>query len=178
METRICAYESNPITFALAKNNGMMINATEMAKAFGKNVGHFLENDSTKKFIETCLNYRNSDYLNISSEDELISSRQKSGTWMHRILALKFAAWLSPDFEVWVYATIEKMLFGKHVERNQSFENTLKLMNEKDDLEAKEDKTVEDFKRYIEIERLLKQEKAKRTMLTRETVSGMKDMFD
>lgn len=60
METKICVFEENPITFALEKNNGMMINATEMAKPFGKNVGHFMENDSTKNFIRACLNNRNS----------------------------------------------------------------------------------------------------------------------
>lgn len=30
-------------------------------------------------------------------------------TWGHPQLALKLAAWLNPDFEVWVYATIEKL---------------------------------------------------------------------
>lgn len=50
MENRIFNYENNNITFSLEKNNGVMINATEMAKPFGKSVGHFLENDSTRKF--------------------------------------------------------------------------------------------------------------------------------
>lgn len=177
METRIHNYGNNPITFALEKNNGMMVNATEMAKAFDKNVGHFMENESTRRFLDACLNNRNSDYLGIKSEEDLIISRQKSGTYMHRILALKFAAWLSPDFEVWVFSTIEQILFGKHVERDNSFETTLKLMNEKEEIEAKDPKTVKDFERYLEIEKLLKQEKTKRAMLTREVVTGMKDMF-
>lgn len=177
METRICAYGNNPITFAMEKNSGIMINATEMAKAFGKEVNEFASNEKTKQFIEACLNPKNCDLLGIAKETDLITSRQKAGTYMHRVLAIKFAAWLSPDFEVWVYSTIERILFGKHVERDNSFETTLRLMNEKDELEVKEEKTVEDFERYLEIERLLKQEKNKRTMLTRETVSGMKDMF-
>ena len=33
---------------------------------------------------------------------------------MHRILALKFAAWLDPDFELWVYNTIDNILFGNY----------------------------------------------------------------
>ncbi len=32
METKICIFKENPITFVLDKNNGMMVNATEMAK--------------------------------------------------------------------------------------------------------------------------------------------------
>lgn len=35
--------------------------------------------------------------------------RGKQGTWVHPQLALKLAAWLNPEFEVWVYATIEKL---------------------------------------------------------------------
>ena len=38
METKICSFEQNNITFLLSKDNGMMINATEMAKPFNKQV--------------------------------------------------------------------------------------------------------------------------------------------
>lgn len=177
METKIHNYGDNPITFALAKNNSMMVNATEMAKVFDKKVEAFMRNEGTIAFVNEALKSENSRFLNVFSQNDLYYSMPKTGTWMHRVLALKFAAWLDPSFELWVYGTIERILFGKHVERDNSFETTLRLMNEKEELQAKEDKTVEDFNRYIEIERLLKQEKAKRTMLTRETVSGMKDMF-
>lgn len=178
METKICVFNENPITFALDKNNGMMVNATEMAKVFGKNVGHFMENDSTKKFIEACLNNRNTDYLSIKSASELVDARQKSGTWMHRVLAIKFAAWLSPDFEVWVYATIERILFGKHAQREQSFERTLKLQKELDELKNKDEKTGEDFNRYLDLERGLKREKAVRKSLTAEAVTEMRSLFE
>lgn len=32
---------------------------------------------------------------------------------MYRTLAIKFAAWLSPAFEVWIYETIENLLFSE-----------------------------------------------------------------
>ena len=105
METKICKFEENDITFLLSKENSMMVNATEMAKVFNSNVGHFLANDGTKKFIEACLNNRNSDYLNVKTKEDLVIAKQNSGTLMHRVLAIKFAAWLSPDFEVWVWKT-------------------------------------------------------------------------
>ena len=177
MDSRIHNYGSNPITFALEKNNGMMVNATEMAKCFGKLVKDFLSNDKTKEFITACLKPENAQRLGINAETDIVVSRQNTGTYMNRMLALKFAAWLSPDFEVWVFSTIEQILFGKHVERDNSFEMTLRLMNEKEEIEAKEPKTVKDFERYLMIEKLLKQEKTKRAMLTREVVTGMKDMF-
>lgn len=178
METKICVFEENDITFLLSKDNGMMINATEMAKIFNANVGHFLSNDGTEKFINSCLNNRNSDYLKVKTREDLVTAKQKSGTIMHRVLALKFAAWLSPDFEVWVYSTIEKLLFGKHVERENSFVRTNKLRDEREKLATKLDKTGEDFNRYLEIETLLNREKAVRTSLTKESINEMRDLFE
>lgn len=178
METKICIFNDTPITFTLSKDNGMMINATEMAKAYGKEVAHFMENERTKEFVKKALNTRNSEYLKIEKETDLVFSRQKVGTFMHRVLALKFAAWLDVDFEVWVYSTIEKLLFGKHVEREASFKRTLNLKSELDKLRDKQSKTGEDFERYLEIERNLRQEKAVRKSLTKDSINEMADLFE
>lgn len=177
MESKICVFEENAITFLVSKDNSMMVNATEMAKVFNANVGHFLANDGTEKFINSCLNNRNSDYLKVKTREDLVSAKQKSGTFMHRVLALKFAAWLSPDFEVWVYSTIEKLLFGKYVEREKSFERTLSLQNEMSKLKDKTDKTGEDFERYLEIEKLMLKEKVVRTSLTKDNLKEMLTLF-
>ena len=177
METKICVFEENPITFALEKNNGMMINATEMAKPFGKKVEAFMRNENTIEFVNEALKSENSRFLGIEDENDLIHSRQKNGTWMHRILALKFAAWLNPTFELWVYYTIENLLFGKHVQREQSFERTLKFQKELDELKDKPQKSGEDFERYLELDRALKHEKAVRKSLTSEAVTGMRSLF-
>lgn len=180
METKICVFDENAISFAFDKDNSMMINATEMAKAFNKDLYQFTKSDHAKAFINSCLKPANAGLLSVKSEEDLIISRQKSGTWMHRVLALKFAAWLSPDFEVWVYSTIEQLLFGKHVEREKSFERTLKLQKELDTIKYKkpEDRTGEDFNRYLDIERDLNNEKAIRRNLTSESISGMRSLFD
>jgi hypothetical protein len=111
METVKFVYNNTQIDFLPVGNDSLMINATQMAKIFGKEVKHFNENDKTEKFINACLISRNSDLLNVKKREDLIYSKQKSGTWMHRILALKFAAWLDPDFEVWIYSTIDKIIF-------------------------------------------------------------------
>jgi phosphatidylserine/phosphatidylglycerophosphate/cardiolipin synthase-like enzyme len=70
MRTEVCIFNGNEVSFSLDKENNMMVNATEMAKS------------GNSRFLE----------------EDLIVSKQKSGTWMHRILALKFAAWLNPEF--------------------------------------------------------------------------------
>mgnify|MGYP000086091200 CR=1 FL=1 len=120
METKICIFKENPITFVLDKNNGMMVNATEMAKPFGRKVEAFMRNEGTISFVNEALKSENSRFLKLFSQSDLYYSSQNTGTWMHRVLALKFAAWLNPAFEIWVYSTIERILFGKHAQREES----------------------------------------------------------
>lgn len=103
-------YNGFPIEFSLQEN--VMINATEMAKIFGKNVANYLRNDETKRFLNACLLNANSHLINVTSYQDLVITRKKSGTWFHRIVALEFAAWLDPSFKLWVYATIETLLYG------------------------------------------------------------------
>jgi len=178
METRIFNFEENDVTFVLSKDNNVMVNATEMAKVYGKKVNEFLSNEITKNFIAECLKSGNSRFINISKEEDLYRSSQKAGTFMHRILAMKFAAWLNPRFELWVYSTIESLLFGKHVERERSFERTLDLQNEMKDLEERIFKTGDDFIRYLEIKGELNREKSFRTLLTKESINELQLMFN
>lgn len=113
-------YNDTEVDFQPIGNDDLMINATQMAKIFNKKIDNFTRTESTQNFIKECLKNANRRYLNINSEIDLIDSRQKSGTWMHRILALKFAAWLDPAFELWVYATIDKIVFGFYREINEA----------------------------------------------------------
>ena len=178
MKTKILNYENNPITFNLSKDNGVMINATEMAKAFGKRVDVFLKTDHANEFIsELELTPFGGSFAPLS-RDEILKNINGVGTWMHRILALKFAAWLSPKFEVWVYSTIEEILFGKHVAREQSLEKTIQLKSEIEMIRDKPDKTGEDLERYIIIERELRIEQNVRKSLTSDTMNEMADMFE
>ena len=178
METRIFNFEENDVTFVLSKDNNVMVNATEMAKVYDKKVEAFMRNEDTQNFVKECLKSENSRFINISKEADLYRSSQKSGTFMHRILALKFAAWLNPRFELWVYSTIESLLFGKHVERERSFERTLELQNEMKDLEERIFKTGDDFIRYLEIKGELNREKSFRTLLTKESINELQLMFN
>lgn len=109
---KVFEYEGYKITFEF-ENGQRMVNATQMAKAFGKRVAHFLQNKQTKEFI----NFLNSRYRNSGhgSNYEALrvvkgGSPGRQGTWMDEKLALKFAAWLSVEFEAWVYDTIHDIL--------------------------------------------------------------------
>lgn len=107
MKKTIFEYDGHPVTFENA-DTGQMINATEMAKPFGKRPIDFLRLPHTERFIEI-LKVR----LSHNKNNEVIKTirgRYNAGTWMHEKLALKFAAWLSPDFEIWVYDKIHELV--------------------------------------------------------------------
>lgn len=131
------AYNGQEVEFDLVNKN-VMVNATEMAKCFGKRIDVFLKTEPTKAFINALLKSQiltgefppiggNS---GINSEKDLIQTRGQNGTWMHRKLALKFAAWLDPDFEVWVFSTIDELLFGDAIQRKQLLSESMRLKRE------------------------------------------------
>lgn len=125
MNEQIVKYEFQKelIEFEVVNGN-VMVNATQMAKLFKKQVNEFTSNENTNAFLKECLKNGNSRYLSLKSNDDLIISKQKSGTWMHRILALKFAAWLSPEFELWVYSTIDEILFSYYKRLEESLKSS------------------------------------------------------
>jgi hypothetical protein len=172
-------YEGFKIDFEpFMKERNVMVNATQMANVFGKKVTHFLENESTENFIFACLNSRNSDFLGVKNREDLVSGKQKSGTWMHRILALKFAAWLNPEFELWIFMTIEQMLFGFAQSQVKSIERTVELQKRILELKEKNDKSGDDFEEYLQLEDELKGEKSERANLTRTKFKETWDLFN
>lgn len=75
-----------------------------------KRIVDFAENKNTKDFLEALLNEVNSNVPNSPhlATDLIITKKgNNGGTYMHPYLFVKFAMWLSPEFEVkvikWVY---------------------------------------------------------------------------
>lgn len=162
----------------LMKNKNVMVNATQMAKVFGKYTKDFMILGTTQNFILECLKTENSRFLGIETEEDLIFSKQKSGTWMHRVLALKFAAWLNPAFELWVYRIIDEILFGALLETEDSIEKTVSLQIEINSLMRKEKKTGEDFDRFLELKKEQSKERSRRKTLTTERFGQIYDLFN
>ncbi len=105
-QVQVFSYKGNDVDFNISSKN-MMVNATQMALIFGKQVNDFLRLDQTKSFIKTLESKTGIPVFKTTK------GRATGGTWMHRTLALKFAAWLNADFELWVYETIERILTGE-----------------------------------------------------------------
>ena len=100
-------YKGSKISFANGKN--VMVNATEMAKTFGKYPKDFLVNKQTKEFLSSLSAVRG---ISLTELIKVVQGGdpQMQGTWMHEDVALEFARWLSPAFAIWCNDRIKELL--------------------------------------------------------------------
>ena len=101
-------YNNCPITFE--KGSSVMVNATEMAKPFGKRPVDWLRLPSTQTFIKQLSEVRKSHNTNFVVTAKGNSSEFEQGTWLHEDVALEFARWLSPAFAIWCNDRIKELL--------------------------------------------------------------------
>lgn len=107
MSNKVFSYDNNPITFQLGE--ATMVNATEMAKPFGKRPAKWLELPTTKNFLAKLAEVRKSDngfVLTVKGGND----RTAQGTWLHEDVALEFARWLSPSFAIWCNDRIKELM--------------------------------------------------------------------
>lgn len=85
------------------------INATDIAKKFGKRPGHWLELPATKEYLAALARH-----LNAGKSGSLVvsSKGRNGGTWLHPKLAVHFARWLDVDFAVWADMHLDAVLRG------------------------------------------------------------------
>ena len=106
-------YQGSNIPFELTGND-VMINATEMAKPFGPNKRPYqwLRSKDAREYINALLTARNlrSEDLVITYEGGSNYVEVRGGTWMHRLVAIRYAQWLNPYFAVWVDMKIDEII--------------------------------------------------------------------
>ena len=104
---RIFQYNGSDITF----NSGstVMVNATQMAKPFGKTTKDWTRLKSTKEFLNTLSTVRQ---IRLTELMKVIQGGNSGdqGTWIHEDVALEFARWLSPEFAIWCNDRIKELL--------------------------------------------------------------------
>ena len=125
----VFSYNGNDITFN--SGDGILINATEMAKPFGKRPVDYLRLPSTNELIEAIVRKSHN-----SKEDlyftQAGSPENGGGTWMQEDLALDFAQWLSVDFRLWCNDRVKELLKKGYVIANpDSFAGQNELLNTK-----------------------------------------------
>ena len=108
MSNKVFQYNGSPITFQLGE--ATMVNATEMAKPFGKLVKDWLKTASTKAFLNELSTVRNIVLTDLVKVKQGGNDRSAQGTWLHEDVALEFARWLSPSFAIWCNDRIKELM--------------------------------------------------------------------
>ncbi len=90
------------------------INATDMCKAAGKKISHYLENRATTEFIAELSSDAG---IPASNLVHTIKGGEPSlqGTWVHPQVAIHLAQWLSATFAVKVSKWVHDWLSGKQI---------------------------------------------------------------
>lgn len=134
-------------------------NATSMCKAFGKEVKHWLANESTKELINEV-----SSEVGIPTSQLILikkgnSSQFEQGTWIHEELILELASWLNIKFRRWCQKQIATLLREGEVKIKPSIskEKRLEIMER--------NSKVRESKIYLKIAEMAKTDTFKNIML-------------
>lgn len=119
-------YEGQAVRF----NGDGWINATDVAKRFGKRPVDWLKQDETKQYLAVL-----AEALNCEPESLLETRRGRylSGTWLHPKLAVSFARWLDVKFSVWCDLHIDALLRGELNEKQQ-FDRACRALDDGKDI--------------------------------------------
>ena len=107
-EITIFNYNGSDVSFQNGEN--IMINATEMAKPFGKTAKDWLRTNASSEFISSLSAVRQICPSQLVIVRKGNSSEFEQGTWMHEDVALEFARWLSPQFAIWCNDKVKELL--------------------------------------------------------------------
>ena len=125
-------YKGKRISFDFGDGEEM-VNASEIVKAFGKRLRNFTRLQQTKDFILALEKEMNSKGSDLSVWKKAIKSVRGGndpslrGTWYEKRLALKLAAWLNPEFEIWIFSRIEELLSNGKVSLNSEIDMETKI---------------------------------------------------
>lgn len=115
-----------------------MINATDLLKLNpDKKMATYLRRKSTKELIQALeSDVQNSHITILETVIGNYKDGRTQGTWMHKTLAIDFAAWLSVEFRIFVYNTFEqavKVMLAEHQEKIYDQQRQLDYFWDKED---------------------------------------------
>lgn len=103
--TKLFSYQGNEVTFR-NEQGVAYVNATQMAKPFGKRPAEYLRLPSTVSLINA-IDKRNT---SMGKSHRSVITENGVGTILHEDIALDFAQWLSVDFKLWCNDRIKELL--------------------------------------------------------------------
>ena len=158
MEIMKFEYNGTAVEFE-PKRSDVLVNSTQMAKIFGKESREFLSNQNTVDFIKAYCLTGNFPFDNEFSPSgklvKVVKGGNNPGTWMDRKVALKFAAWLDPFFEVWIYDVIDELLFGEARKLHEGIIDSARRRARIDELRTQ----LNEDERYLELAALENEDK-------------------
>jgi hypothetical protein len=167
MEILNFVYNDQQIEFRPLGDDNVMVNATQMAKVFGKRMDVFLKADHVKEFISVLELTPFGGSSVPLKRDEILKIENGNATYFHRILALKFAAWLDPRFELWVYTTIDQILNHYYREHRNVLIEKMRIENMKSEKRLELLQKYPEFADYVELEEALKNADSRKAALSR-----------
>lgn len=193
-------YNEKTISFDSIGDDNVLVNATEMAKAFDKRIDNYLRLDGTEEFINALIESMNEDreftpnegdsslkneaefpHIRVNSSpitrDNIIQTRGQNGTWMHRILALEFAGWLDARFKVWVWKQIDKIILGHYREVKVAVYEKLEAEKAVESKRAQLLKENPSFVEFLELEGKLSESERKRQKALKASMDQIKLEF-
>lgn len=106
--TQVFLYNEKPVAFQL-ENDGM-VNATKLAKNFGKQKKpiFWLRTKAAQEYIEA---YSTEVHICTSALTQSVKGgNSEQGTYMHPDIAIEYARWLNPIFGIWCNLRIKELL--------------------------------------------------------------------
>ncbi len=127
-------YKGNQITmFSDEKND--YVSLTDIYKSwnrYGKSINAWLKTKQTLEFLDAWEKKHNSDYnttqlsqaiktarernglsatewITLTNAKGIFSGGGRTGTWAHKDIAIRFAGWLSPEFEIYLVEEIQRL---------------------------------------------------------------------
>lgn len=119
-------YQGEPVRF----NSEGWINATDVAKRYGKRPVDWLKQDETRRYMGVLASALNCDPESLL---ETRRGRHQGGTWLHPKMAVAFARWLDLEFAVWADLHIDALLRGELTEKQQ-FDRACKRLSDARDI--------------------------------------------
>jgi len=100
-------------------SKSLMVNATQMCKAAGKLFGHYKSLESTKDYLQALESNIGIPII------ELVKTNAGNGggTFVHRLVAVHLAQWLSPSFAVQVSMWVNEIIITGKVEMGNEMSN-------------------------------------------------------
>jgi hypothetical protein len=127
------------------------INATQLCKAGGKKLSHWICLDNTKELISVLASDIGIPASQLIDSKKGNSNNFEQGTWIHPDLAIQLAQWISARFALQVSSWIRQLFTEGKVEIN------LKILKEKEN-------TIKDYEKRIKILENMTLKRQKRTI--------------